>query len=305
MSLTSNLKNLESPVYKFLLDWFPDVKALSKETRAKLKNAPLINPPDNAPYGTLGHAFELRVRQLFTNYNSEIAVPTHLEKFLDLCPLGWTLNDLFQDRAIRHFKAEIKKFDAQAMDAEREDRLIRFCFAFAWLEELFRGGSNVTTYSPLIKQSPKSLKALLAMPNSELVEDIRRMVDRFEKQCGDWIQDSVIMNPTFEGSKDVGGADADLIIGNRLVDLKTVKTIKADRFRRWVYQLVGYALLDYRDEYKISELSIYFARHGVRINWPFPGVLSRLSQKPLPPLELIRRKFRNVVVRTRKAKESE
>jgi hypothetical protein len=79
--------------------------------------------------------------------------------------------------------------------------------------------------------------------------------------------DSMLLNPNFgSASKLVGGADADIVLDNTLIDIKTVKeaTLKADYWR----QLVGYAVLadiafDELDQMpRFTEFGVYFARHG-------------------------------------------
>jgi hypothetical protein len=76
-----------------------------------------------------------------------------------------------------------------------------------------------------------------------------------------------ILNPTFAGSAKVGGADADLVLGDTLVEIKTSTDVQK-RFRDILYQLLGYVLLDYPDEHSIRSVSVYFARH--RWQWTAP-----------------------------------
>jgi hypothetical protein len=77
-----------------------------------------------------------------------------------------------------------------------------------------------------------------------------------------------LLNPTFgHASNLVGGADADLLVDDILVDIKTTKYLKFDR--SMLHQLAGYYLLhkiggigDIPGNYEINKLSIYFSRHG-------------------------------------------
>lgn len=76
------------------------------------------------------------------------------------------------------------------------------------------------------------------------------------------------LNPTFGAAGDsVGGADADLLSGGLLVDIKTVK--KAVPQGQYQDQLLGYYLLAERCRAadpsfpEITHVGIYFARHGV------------------------------------------
>jgi len=76
-------------------------------------------------------------------------------------------------------------------------------------------------------------------------------------------------------------ADGDLLVGNghesTLLDVKTI--IRADnieRTARWLHQLVGYAWLDTADRYRIREVGLYLARHGVLITWPLEELTAQL-----------------------------
>jgi hypothetical protein len=77
-----------------------------------------------------------------------------------------------------------------------------------------------------------------------------------------------LLNPTFGyGSTLVGGADADLIIDDTLIDIKTTKYLS---FSQEHYnQLIGYYILSKLGkindsmEVPISKLGIYFSRHGI------------------------------------------
>jgi hypothetical protein len=79
----------------------------------------------------------------------------------------------------------------------------------------------------------------------------------------------LILNPTFSlGSHLVGGADADIVLDDALLEVKTVKdqVLSVGLVR----QMVGYALLANRygitgvnDELSVSRLGVYFSRAGV------------------------------------------
>jgi len=77
-----------------------------------------------------------------------------------------------------------------------------------------------------------------------------------------------VLNPTFGyGSELVGGADADLIIDNTLIDIKTTKYLS---FTQEHYnQLIGYYILSKLGrlndsmDVPIHNIGIYFSRHGI------------------------------------------
>ncbi len=78
-------------------------------------------------------------------------------------------------------------------------------------------------------------------------------------------KNSCFLNPTFgKGSKLVGGADADLIIDDLLIDIKTNQSLKLERSD--LSQLIGYYLLSLYNannggkDLEIKRIGIYFAR---------------------------------------------
>lgn len=82
----------------------------------------------------------------------------------------------------------------------------------------------------------------LSSPSSR--GDLMAMV-RLYLECDDPVlsQSPAVLDPTFAGNIELGGADADLILGNTLIDVKTTKKGKPNRPQYW--QIVGYALADY------------------------------------------------------------
>ncbi|MBC3189459.1 hypothetical protein H7X46_00030 [Pseudonocardia sp. C8] len=76
-------------------------------------------------------------------------------------------------------------------------------------------------------------------------------------------------------------AEADLLVGDTLVEVKTV--LRADqpaRIARWVWQLLGYAWLDHGDRWQIRYLAFYLARHGVTVRWPVTELEALLVGDP-------------------------
>jgi hypothetical protein len=82
----------------------------------------------------------------------------------------------------------------------------------------------------------------------------------------------------------IGGADADLILDDTLIDVKTTKHFKLE----WVafYQLIGYVLLarvggvngNHTRGRAVQRIGIYYARYGRLVAW---GIHSLLTQTRL------------------------
>lgn len=124
----------------------------------------------------------------------------------------------------------------------------------------------------------------------------------------------VVLSPEFAGSPLVGGAKADWIVDGTLIELKSsVKKRPAEPWHLW--QLLGYALLDFEDAYRIRAVGFDFARHDVACAWPLEELAARLSgtERPiqawrqamreiceqLPPQEAARKKVWLVFCRFR------
>jgi hypothetical protein len=87
------------------------------------------------------------------------------------------------------------------------------------------------------------------------------------------------LGPTFSASG-LLKADADLILGGMLIEMKTQLGRKDSQHQRYAVldkqtmrQLVGYVLHDVEDEYAINSIGLYEARYGHFATWPLGLVL--------------------------------
>ena len=103
-------------------------------------------------------------------------------------------------------------------------------------------------------------------------------------------KDQCWLNPTFGNASNlVGGADADLIIDDTLIEIKTTKDFKLARHD--YSQVMGYYVLseiwneggDDTPKPKISKIDIYFSRYGYLHTMPVrklaPEFLNWFKQK--------------------------
>jgi len=180
------------------------------------------------------------------------------------------------------------------LDWVSEACLARYCLVLALFEQLYRAGPERCRNSPLFAPDPKSTAAeLLWIPQETVIEDLCTLSFLFFDRHSKLLRKPSALNPVFAGSADVDGADADLLVDNCLVEIKTTKN-PSDDIRRTLCQLLGYALLDYDDRYQIRELGIYFSRQGVLCRCSLKDLLA-LSQRELKEkLGRLRREFRAV-----------
>ena len=138
-------------------------------------------------------------------------------------------------------------------DAQDSDKILATCIFFAKLDLLYRGGAN--PYETLLfatlaeKDDIKDLKGIINVAS----------VKYFKPQR------IAVLNPTFgKASIMIGGADADIIIDNKLIDIKVTKGFKL--LRPNLNQLLIYYLLyliggiDSVEDLEIDELGVFFPR---------------------------------------------
>lgn len=131
--------------------------------------------------------------------------------------------------------------------------LAEACVRLAYLEIVYRRG--ILDKNAFKRIAPAILDDLEAMLVLVRAKDFRST-----KRC--------VVNPTFgSASALVGGADADLILDDTLIDIKTGKHLVFDR--EVFNQLLGYYLLscmggiDNCSRGAIKYLAVYYARYGV------------------------------------------
>ncbi|MBT2454809.1 hypothetical protein [Streptomyces sp. ISL-86] len=160
-----------------------------------------------------------------------------------------------------------------------EEDLSRLCFVAAYFEDVFRSG-QVRRFSPLATaDGATGLGRLCAGVREYVVEDLARQMELAEGPFKDfrWLPDQArVCGPSFAGSTDIGGADADFILAGLLLDCKA--TTRPQRLgREEIYQLAGYLLLDYDDRYGIDQVGLYLSRQGHLISWHVNEFLARLG----------------------------
>jgi hypothetical protein len=164
------------------------------------------------------------------------------------------------------------------LDQEDDRMLARDCVVLAMLESVYRIGQVRFDLAPAREQH-----SLLALASEPAVEDVMNLRRSSATMLGrlDLTSRPCVPNPTFAGSHDIGGADADFILGDCLWEVKTTKNLDATAVRNSLLQLVGYTLLDYDDAYGIRRVCGYFARHDYL--WAPP-----LWALVFPPAEVVR-----------------
>ena len=172
-----------------------------------------------------------------------------------------------------------------------ENELNRYCIVLAELEKVFRAGYRES--SLLLRPQQQGRGRLTDFVEWDWTDDLTRLSREFYRKCGHLLTLPFVLNPVFEGSKDVGGADADLIVDGTLLEIKT--TIKQEIGQEWIWQLLGYALLDYNDQFGIADIGVYMARQGLCFQWDLEEALEVMSGESNVHIEELRLLFREAV----------
>ncbi len=132
------------------------------------------------------------------------------------------------------------------------DELIKSTLLLAKLESVVRGAKIQEDFQNINERDVEDLKGLLAIikPTDFTTSGI------------------VALNPTFGWASElVGGADADVVLDDCLIDIKTIKELVLNR--KDFDQVVGYYLLSkiggidgFPSSHEIKRLGIYFSRYA-------------------------------------------
>ncbi|MEN2424373.1 hypothetical protein AABB02_40515 [Streptomyces rimosus] len=295
MSLSSHLADKHSPLRQFLSDELPDVPALRAAYRHARPTASVTLPRQTdgtrPAWHTIGAAIDHRIRlslQATVLRNRSVGYGIQLagKHSSTLYNTGTALLDELQRQATA------QQLDDRTRPVHRtqqtEDHLARLCYAAALFEEVYRSG-RIWPSTPLA-HNPDSLtlqKLLKAIPDTAAI-DLVLLTTRADTGLAEIRRRTqptdIVLAPTFTGSTDVDGADADWIAKDLLIDVKATKDPDALPAST-IYQLAGYLLLDYNDNYRLNEAGWYHARTGTLVSWPLNTFFTLLNaRRPISQL---------------------
>ena len=286
--LTSELADATSPASELLTDALPSLRQIQADYRDVPGPIRISGGSSNA--GTLGSAFDLWV-QLHALPRPQLEPVSRGARLVgpamaDACDELLNFLGPAGSAPVRSF---IGTWTGPTTRLE-SDALLRLCWAAACLVEVFRIG-RVAPGSPIAALPPDGVPDLLGLAPAAVVDELAdltalastRLLPRL---CTMATNGPTWPNPTLAGSAQMP-ADADLVVGHTLVELKTVLGSKTATGRRAVldkatlYQLVGYVVHDYGDELEISSVALYQARYGHLAVWDLQRLLDQLAGRPV------------------------
>jgi hypothetical protein len=253
MSLTSYLTGPEHQALrdKFKSDFNKPIFELNKK---------IVAPPLTANYAIVGSAFDYLLR-FYLQYHYKDKVSNG----------SWVANLGFrQIQARRSFNQNFISDVQQRLTLARKHHGLFLTngrmTADLLSDSLFLAKLDLTYRAGLIADD-------LLVDHPDDIADLRRLYTRIPKTAFQ-VNHSGRLNPGFMSSDIVGGADADLIIDDTLIEIKCVKDLCLKRC--YLNQLIAYYLLtllhnqqvEAEKRYTINRLGIYFARHAVLYTFP-------------------------------------
>lgn len=285
MSLKRQVEDPRSPLRGFFVERLGDaagLRRLRERWAGQLGNAMLV-PPPHEPTGRyrpdeVGHAFGVRAGLMFAPTLPTALVPPPLHP---VSGRSWSSAALVWELA----EAEIARVRPHLAwpSGRDEEFLCRLCHALGGFDQLFRTGP--WPGMPILELEPDApASAALDLWGDTCISDTVSLVAAAREALAAISREDVVVGPSFVGSPDVGGADADVLVGPTLVEIKT--TVRPTLELRTVHQLIGYALLDYEDRHRIDEVAVYMARYGRLVVMPLAEVLWLLAGRRVDVKEL-------------------
>jgi hypothetical protein len=140
--------------------------------------------------------------------------------------------------------------------------------------QLDAAGSGVELLAGLAEPLVEDLSAL-RLANADQIATWREQIDAGALY---------VPNPTFPASLLVGGADADWIVADALIDCKTVEKLAAPWLRETLLQMIAYTLLDLDDDLSIQTVAVWLPRQAAVMEWTLDALLGADAEKALPKL---------------------
>ncbi|MEU1289773.1 UvrD-helicase domain-containing protein [Kitasatospora sp. NPDC005856] len=285
LSLTGQLQYTTSPLSRFMAEHLPGSGAVVSDYQRRIAGLPHPVQPVDVQYPdwpALGHAIDYRLRlSLGRPLGEAVELGVH-GAGRDHLLVGTPADDgrMALHTAGLELLAEVDGYLARPALLD-DERLSRLCFVAAHFEDVFRSG-RFRRNNPLAGATgATTLDRLCADVQPYVVEDLRRQMDLAEepfKAFHSLPSENRVCGPAFAGSADIGGADADFILDGLLLDCKA--STRPQRLGRdEIYQLAGYLLLDYDDDYAIDQVGLYLARQGRLVIWSADEFLTRLGAR--------------------------
>jgi hypothetical protein len=220
--------------------------------------------PRTKKYSLVGTAFDYLIRFWIKKNNPQAEVKSWVAETAVEITLPMLDVPASMTKTAKRILREAKQTYTRYLETgDVTDEVIRATVHLAQLDPIYRAlyvDPNLgTVEQPIIDE----LKELLSLADPKYF--------LAKKYCA--------LNPTFgDASSLVGGADADLIIDDVLIDIKTTQSGKLDIGQ--FHQLIGYYILNHigkingKHNIIINRLGVYYSRYGELLTFPSAALMN-------------------------------
>ena len=294
MSLTSELESSTSWVNAFFKDNFASVVTFTREEGPRIKALTTRVPTElkGQSLSRVGTAVDYGIRLGWGLRPLESSVISAGIVRMEM--LG--TRNTPEERA--RWAGAVRRLLETTRDGS-EEGLARTAILLAHLDAGFRSGGMwseaMVAMAGHVAEDGWTPSRLLDMAGRRETTEVMELARLAREALRPGEGEAVLMGPTFEGSGYVGGADADVIIGGRLFDVKTTMNPR-NGLPVTIRQLIGYTLLDWCDEYGIHGVGVYFSRQGERVDWELEDLVERTATDGRSTLTELRGAFREAAL---------
>lgn len=268
MSLIGHLDNKTSPLRQWFQVHLDDrgARELVKEVNDQLA---LITPivTDGAVPSLVGTAFDYGFRWLLGPMDRECVAYHGASAYI---------NRMKQVKTLHMEQAETLCHDIINIGDATTDPIVRAqcCIVLAWFEAMSRAGAATPELSAVLSSAQASVQHALDATPTPSVDDVVTLLATVPDVWGDDMLRPFQLNPSFESSYLVEGADADWITEHTLYECKCSRQKRPHR-RKYLLQLLSYILMDTNDALLLHSAGWYYVRQQKRIVYPLPELIER------------------------------
>jgi hypothetical protein len=227
----------------------------------------LLAPPLSNRYSLVGTALDYLMRFYIKMLNPDAVTREWVAEQSISHPLSPLLNDVVMDcdtGKITYTETELTRKATQIIEQAKVD-YSEYLSSGQITDRLIKSTLRLAQLDPIIRA--RVVDQNLGTVYKEDVDDLRNLITIVEPGLFK-AKHSCLLNPTFgEASRLVGGADADLLIDQAIIDIKTTKKFQLQR--DYFHQLIGYFVLHeiagiggLTPKPEISMVAIYFSRYA-------------------------------------------
>jgi hypothetical protein len=296
MSLTDQLRDAGSPVRVYVDGISPVLMALKSDDTSTatdalgllelVRSSTILPPVRGVDVSRAGMAVDFRVRIALGGFNARDSAAALGVAELPLHE-GHVENGSHRARILTEaFEVALQLLESPSAEADID----RAALLLAHCEQIHRGKAAVL-------RGAVGKACDLASDGREFAEgldavslaDLRSMMESNSAQVDQWREqivngESFEPNPMFAGSSLVGGADADWLIGDTLIDSKAYAELTVPKLRSFLRQLLGYVMLDLDDSLRIRTVGVWLPRQGRTKTWGLEVLLGGDPEELLPTL---------------------